>query len=150
MSRYQVVFFEKENGEIPAEEFINSPFPNKEKIQHPCNVRTYFSSQLKNSIIVMRTLDNALAEQMKRPNFKKEYEALEAEFAIVQAIINARKHSGLTQGQLAEKTGIAQSDISKLENGNSNPSLRTLQRLASGINMQLKIEFVPYPEDTPN
>lgn len=91
----------------------------------------------------MRTLENALNEQMKNPEFKAEYEALEPEFAIIQAIIDARKSSGLTQKQLSERTGIAQSDISKLESGNANPSLKTMQRLASGMGMKLKVEFLP-------
>lgn len=91
----------------------------------------------------MRTLEKSLAEQMKRPDFKAEYEALEPEFAIIQAIIDARKNSGITQKQLAEKTGIAQADISKLETGAANPSLKTMQRLASGMGMKLKVEFVP-------
>ena len=58
-------------------------------------------------------------------------------------MIDARKASGLTQKELAERTGIAQADISKLENGSANPSLRTLRRLAAGMGMQLKLEFVP-------
>lgn len=62
---------------------------------------------------------------------------------IIQALIKARRTSGLTQKDLAERTGIAQGDISKLENGNANPSLRTLKRLAEGMGMQLKIEFCP-------
>lgn len=45
--------------------------------------------------------------------------------------------------QLSERTGIAQTDISKLERGNASPSLRTLQRLATGMEMRVKIEFVP-------
>ncbi len=84
-----------------------------------------------------------LNEQLKNENFKKEYDALEAEFSIIQAMLDARKASGLTQKDLAERTGIAQADISKLENGNANPSLRTLQRLADGMGMKLKLEFVP-------
>lgn len=91
----------------------------------------------------MKTFDSYLAEKMKNPEFKKEYEALEPEFSIMQAMIDARRESGLTQKQLAEKTGITQADISKLERGNANPSLRTLQRLAAGMGMQIKIEFVP-------
>ncbi len=82
-------------------------------------------------------------EQLQNKEFKKEYDALEAEFSIVQAMLDARKASGLTQKDLAERTGIAQADISKLENGNANPSLRTLQRLADGMGMRLKLEFVP-------
>ena len=77
------------------------------------------------------------------PDFKKEYEALEIEDAIIQSFINARKFSGLTQKQLSEKTGITQPDISKLENGNANPSIRTLKRLANAIGMKLKVEFIP-------
>ncbi len=84
-----------------------------------------------------------LNEQLKNPEFKKEYDALEAEFSIIQAMLDARKASGMTQKELAERTGIAQADISKLENGNANPSLRTLQRLADGMGMRLKLEFVP-------
>lgn len=61
----------------------------------------------------------------------------------MQAMIDARKVAGLTQKQLAERTGIAQADISKLESGNANPSLRTLQRLAAGMGMRVKIEFQP-------
>lgn len=74
---------------------------------------------------------------------KKEQERLELEFSVMQAMIDARKSTGLTQKQLSEKTGISQADISKLESGNANPSLRTLQRLASGMGMKVKIEFQP-------
>ena len=74
---------------------------------------------------------------------KKEQERLELEFSVMQAMIDARKSTGLTQKQLSEKTGIPQADISKLESGNANPSLRTLQRLASGMGMKVKIEFQP-------
>ena len=73
----------------------------------------------------------------------KEYEALQPEHAIIQAIIDARQQSGLTQKELSERTGIAQGDISKLERGNANPSIRTLQRLAAGMGMKLRLEFLP-------
>lgn len=89
------------------------------------------------------TFDEFLHEQLLDPEFKKEYEALQPERAIIQAIIDARQRSGLTQKELAERTGIAQGDISKLERGNANPSLRTLQRLAAGMGMALHVEFLP-------
>lgn len=91
----------------------------------------------------MKTLETALAERMKESDFRIEYEALEPEFTIVQAMIDARKKSGLTQKQLSEKTGIAQGDISKIEKGEANPSLKTLKRLASGMDMRLNLEFLP-------
>lgn len=86
--------------------------------------------------------EDFLNEQLQDPQFKEEYEALQPEHAIIQAIINARKQSGLTQKELSKRTGIAQGDISKIEKGNANPSLKTLSRLAEGMNMKLKIEFL--------
>ena len=91
----------------------------------------------------MTNYQDFLKEQLQNEEFKKEYEALEPEFSIIQAMLDARKSSGLTQKDLADRTGIAQADISKLENGNANPSLKPLQRLADGMGMKLKLEFVP-------
>ena len=90
--------------------------------------------------------DDFLQEQLRDSEFRKEYEALQPERAVLQAIIDARESSGLTQKELSERTGIAQGDISKLEKGNGNPSVRTLQRLAAGMGMTLKLEFVPAGE----
>lgn len=84
-----------------------------------------------------------LDEQLKDPAFQAEWEALEPERQIIRAIIEGRERRDLTQQQLAEITGIQQADISRLENGTGNPSLRTLKRLAAGMGMQLKLEFVP-------
>ena len=91
----------------------------------------------------MRKFEDALQNRLKEPGFRKEYEALEPEFAIIQAMIDARKNSGITQKQLAEKTGISQGDISKIETGEANPSLNTLKRLAFGMGMKIKLEFLP-------
>lgn len=91
----------------------------------------------------MTKFNDFLKEQLEDPEIRAEYDALEPEFQIIQAMIDARKIKGITQKELSERTGIAQSDISKLENGNANPSLRTLQRLASGMGCKLKLEFIP-------
>lgn len=88
-------------------------------------------------------LDILRDELMKDPEFKREYETIAPEFNIIKAMIDARKQSHLTQSELAKKTGIAQADISKLENGNANPTLALLKRLAEGMDMTLKLEFVP-------
>ncbi len=84
-----------------------------------------------------------LNEQMKNPEFKQEWDLLEAEFSIAMAMLDARKATGLTQKELAVRTGISQSDISQLENGTADPSLKTLQRLADGMGMRLRLEFIP-------
>ena len=90
----------------------------------------------------MSEFKKLLAEQMKNEDFRKEYEALEPEFTIMQAMIDARNAEGLTQKELSKRSGIAQGDISKMENGNANPSVRTLQRLAAAMGKSLHIEFV--------
>ena len=84
-----------------------------------------------------------LNEQLQDPEFKAEWDTLEPERQIMRAIIEGRDERDLTQKQLAEVTGIAQADISRFENGTGNPSLRTLKRLAEGLGMSLKVEFVP-------
>lgn len=91
----------------------------------------------------MTNFKKDLEQRLKNPAFKAEYDELEAEFAILQALIDARKKLGLTQQELARRTHINQADISKIEKGSSNPSLNTLKKLAKGMNMRLKIAFVP-------
>ena len=95
----------------------------------------------------MSDLQKYLCEQLKNPELKKEWDNLEPEFNTIQALIDARKRCHMTQKELAKKTGIDQSDISKIENGNGNPALSTLKRLAEGMDMILRLEFVP---KTPN
>lgn len=91
----------------------------------------------------MKTLDQYKKEQMKDDKFRKEYEAIQPEMDVIRAIIDARTSQNMTQKELAERTGINQADISKLENGTRNPSVNLLKRLAEGMGMALKIEFVP-------
>lgn len=62
---------------------------------------------------------------------------------IVQSLIDARVFRNLTQKELADRTGIAQAEISKLENGSRNPSIKLLQRLADGLDMDLDVSFSP-------
>lgn len=89
------------------------------------------------------TFDEYLAKEMENPEFKAEWDALEPEFQIIRGIVEGREMNDLTQEQLSAATGINQANISRLENGTANPSLRTLKRLAAGMGMALKIEFVP-------
>ena len=84
-----------------------------------------------------------LEKQLQNPEFKEEWENLEPEYNMMQALVEARKECNLTQKELAESTGINQADISKLETGNGNPTLAVLKRLADGMGMVLKLEFVP-------
>lgn len=91
----------------------------------------------------MKTLNDSLNEQLNNPEFAGEYDAIQPELNVIRAIIEARTAMNLTQKELAERTGINQADISKIENGTRNPSVNLLKRLAEGMGMVLKIEFVP-------
>lgn len=88
-------------------------------------------------------LQEMKSEILKNPEVLAEYEAMKPEYDVVKVVLDARKKSNLTQQQLADKTGINRADISKLENGSTNPTLALLQRLADGMGMTLKLEFVP-------
>ena len=91
----------------------------------------------------MKTLNDMLSDQLKDDEFRREYEAIQPELDVIRAIVDARTSQNLTQKELAERTGINQADISKLENGTRNPSVNLLKRLADGMGMALRIEFVP-------
>jgi DNA-binding XRE family transcriptional regulator len=91
----------------------------------------------------MKTWKEMKQEMLTNPEVQAEYDALQPEFELVKALLEARKESNLTQQQLSDITGVDRADISKIENGNSNPTIKLLQRLAQGMNMDLKIQFVP-------
>lgn len=91
----------------------------------------------------MKTFEDYKKQQMQDPELVREYEAIQPEMDVIRAIVNARTSQNLTQNELAKRTGINQADISKLENGTRNPSINLLKRLAEGMGMNLKIEFVP-------
>lgn len=91
----------------------------------------------------MKTFNDMLEKQLEDDEFRKEYEAIQPEMDAIRAIVDARASQNLTQKELAERTGINQADISKIENGTRNPSLNLLKRLAYGMGMALKIEFIP-------
>ena len=89
------------------------------------------------------TLKEYKANRMKNPDFAKAYEEVQPEMNVIRAIIDARISQNMTQKELAEKTGIAQTEISRLENGTMNPSIKLLQRLADGMGMVLNVSFSP-------
>ena len=83
-----------------------------------------------------------LNEQLKDPVFKQEWDALESECELARTMIKARTETGITQKDLASKTGIQRSNISRIEQGEYNPSVKTLQRIARGMGKKLYIDFV--------
>lgn len=83
-----------------------------------------------------------LEKDLNNPEFKKEWEALELEFQIQAALMQARIDSDMTQAELAKKSGIRQSNISRIESGAVLPRLDTLEALARAMGKQLKITMV--------
>lgn len=79
--------------------------------------------------------------KMQESEFADAYEEVQAEMNIVRALVDARISRNLSQKELSEKTGINQTEISRLENGTRNPTVRLLQRLADGMDMVLDISF---------
>lgn len=87
--------------------------------------------------------EEAFAEWRKDPEYVKEYEALEEEFALAEAFIRARALADLTQEQVAERMGTTQAVIARLESGRAKPSTRTLERFAKATGTRLRIAFEP-------
>lgn len=80
-------------------------------------------------------------ELEKSPELLEAYKSLEPEYEIIKQLVDARSEQHITQKDLAEKIGTRQSNISRLEGGNYNPSLNFLKRIAMGIGKELHIEF---------
>jgi ribosome-binding protein aMBF1 (putative translation factor) len=87
--------------------------------------------------------EEAFARWRKDPEFMKEYDAVEEEFARANMVIGARAHADLSQAELAERMGTSQSAIARLESGRVKPSTRTLEKLAAATGMKLRIVLEP-------
>ena len=80
---------------------------------------------------------------MKDPELRREYDALEEEFALILEVAKARRRAGLSQAELAKRMKTTQSTIARLESGRGLPSTRTLGRFAKATGHRLKISFEP-------
>ncbi|MCL2344032.1 MAG: helix-turn-helix transcriptional regulator [Firmicutes bacterium] len=73
--------------------------------------------------------------------FRAEYEALEPQYSLIKAVISARLEQKMTQGELAELADTKQSNISRFESGNYNPSVEFLQKIAGALGKRLEIQL---------
>ena len=78
------------------------------------------------------------------PDYRLAYDALEDEFALAAALIDARSQSGLTQAEIAARMDTSQQAVSRLEAGRGNPSWETLQRYARATGTRARIVFEPH------
>jgi DNA-binding XRE family transcriptional regulator len=85
-----------------------------------------------------------LAKAKARRGFDAAYDALELEYSVVDQLLKARTHAGLTQDVVAERMGTTKSAISRLESaGKHTPSLSTLRRYAQAVGCELQVRLVP-------
>ncbi len=77
------------------------------------------------------------------PMLKIELERLEPKYQVIRQVIELRKMLNLSQQELAKRINDKQSNIARLENGNANPSIEKLTRLAEGLNAELEIKLIP-------
>lgn len=83
-----------------------------------------------------------LNRKLENPEFRKEWDSLETEYQIMREMMKARIEAGMTQKQLSERTGINQSNLSRIENGSANPSVATLEKIASALGKKVSISFI--------
>lgn len=88
-------------------------------------------------------VEESFARWRQDPEFMKEYDALEEEFALASAVIGARAYANLSQAELAERMNTSQSAIARLESGRSRPSTATLSKLAAATGTKLRIVLEP-------
>ena len=88
--------------------------------------------------------DAFIEKAIKREDFKKAYDDLEEEYALVKEMLTARARRGLSQEAVAELMGTTKSAISRLEAaGKHAPSLTTLKKYAHAVGCHLEIKFIP-------
>ncbi len=76
---------------------------------------------------------------LKDPEFKKAYDALEPEYQLARSLIQARLDKKMTQQQLAQKAGVTQNTIARLESGTTNPTVSSVNRVAGALGKELKL-----------
>lgn len=90
---------------------------------------------------MMNNFEQYFKEQMMDKELKKEYDDMVPKYEIVRQIIAERTNQNMTQKEFAEKIGMKQSHVSRLESGNYNPTVEFLQKIAKGLGKELHIEF---------
>ena len=89
----------------------------------------------------MSDLQKYKQKQRKDPAFRAEYELTRPEFEVMRVLIDARISQNMTQKELSERSGVRQSNISRIENGTCSPTIATLEALANGMGKKLVISF---------
>ncbi len=87
----------------------------------------------------MESFEQFKKKLLKDKEFRKAYEDLEPQFAVIRAIIRARINRGITQKEFAKRMGTTQSAVARLESGRANPTVALLKRAADALDAKLTI-----------
>ena len=88
----------------------------------------------------MRSVEDWKRKRLKDPAFKREYDALEEEFALIHELLSARTKAKLTQAEVARRMGTSQSAVARMESGRA-PSLTSLKKYASAVGRRVEIKL---------
>ncbi|MGM0761009.1 MAG: helix-turn-helix domain-containing protein [Thermodesulfobacteriota bacterium] len=91
----------------------------------------------------MRNWKDVKNELLQNSAVKAEYDRLDPEFRLASILIAARTKAGLSQEQLAQRMGMKQAGVARIESGRYNPSMKTLQRYAEATGHKLQISMEP-------
>lgn len=94
------------------------------------------------SKLKFRNFDELEKEILLDPEIKRLYDEMEAEYQVISAVIGKRLEKKMSQKQLADRMGTKQSAISRLESGESNPSINFLSKVAKALGGELQIRIV--------
>lgn len=89
----------------------------------------------------MRSFKTFKRTTLSNPAVKKEYDALEEEFALIRALLDARTRAKLTQAQVARRMGTSQSAVARMESGRSLPSMTSLRKYAHATGSTVEIKL---------
>lgn len=96
------------------------------------------NKERKNNVISYAAMKRAALHNAK---FRKEYEAIQPEFDVIRAVLDARLKKGLTQAEIARRAGTTQSAIARFEAGKTNPTLDFASRVAHAVGAKLEVRF---------
>lgn len=89
----------------------------------------------------MTSLQQLKQRALQNEEVRSEYEALDEEFAFISQLLKMRTQAGLTQEEVAKRMGTKKSNISRLERGNTNPSMKVLQKYAHACGFKITMDF---------
>ncbi len=89
----------------------------------------------------MNSLKSLKNKALNNTHVKAEYDALEPEFRLISTLLTMRESAGLTQQQVAERMGTKESNVSRLEKGTSNPTIKTLAKYAKACGCEISLSF---------